>query len=279
MQGWPIKQLGLQQVLSEEFNAVAEFEIKQHKKKVLIRTDQYFEKGIQHQLIFITDVQNLLREEERQAWQKLLRVLSHEINNSIAPIASLGETLRKMVENRSDDPELDNDLKEGLGVITERAHSLNIFIQHYQKLAKLPLPTKSQFDLEPLVQSVRMLFSGVNFEINSKALTVYADKDQLQQVLVNLIKNAFESMHQNPQGLINIEWQTDNQFVALSILDQGSGIKNIDNLFVPFYTTKQQGTGIGLSLSRQIMVNHGGDLIIKNRTDCQGVLATLLIPN
>ena len=278
MQGSPIKQLGLQNILCKDYNKVAEFEIKQHKKKVLIRTDAYFEKGIKHTLIFITDIQNLLREEERQAWQKLLRVLSHEINNSIAPIASIGETLEKMVEKQYSGTELDNDLKEGLGVITERAQSLNIFIQRYQKLAKLPLPTKTLFNIEPLVQSVTLLFPDANIELDSKALVVYADKDQLQQVLVNLLKNACESMYDNPKEKINVYWRKDNQYFEIEILDHGTGIKNMDNLFVPFYTTKPQGTGIGLSLSRQILVNHGGDLILKNRPEHAGVQATLLIP-
>ena len=278
MQGSPIKQLGLQNILCKDYNKVAEFEIKQHKKKVLIRTDAYFEKGIKHTLIFITDIQNLLREEERQAWQKLLRVLSHEINNSIAPIASIGETLEKMVEKQYSGTELDNDLKEGLGVITERAQSLNIFIQRYQKLAKLPLPTKSLFNIQPLMQSVVLLFSDVNIKLDSKELLIYADKDQLQQVLVNLLKNACESMYDTPQRAIKIHWRKDSQFIEIKILDNGTGIKNMDNLFVPFYTTKPQGTGIGLSLSRQILVNHGGDLILKNRPEHAGVQATLLIP-
>jgi nitrogen fixation/metabolism regulation signal transduction histidine kinase len=279
MQGSPIKQLGLQNILSKNDNKIAEFEIKQHKKKVLIRTEEYFEKGIKHTLIFITDIQNLLREEERLAWQKLLRVLSHEINNSIAPIASIGETLEKRVEKQYSGSDLDNDLKEGLGVITERAQSLNIFIQRYQKLAKLPLPTKSLFDIEPLIQSVILLFADANIEIDSKELQVYADKDQFQQVLVNLLKNACESMYDSPKEKINIYWRKDNQFTEIKILDHGTGIKNMENLFIPFYTTKQQGTGIGLSLSRQILVNHGGDLIIKNRSDHTGVQATILIPS
>lgn len=278
MHGWPINQLGLQNVLLKDYNKVAEFEIKQHKKKVLVRTDEYFEKGIKHKLIFITDIQNLLREEERQAWQKLLRVLSHEINNSIAPIASIGETLQKMVEKQYSGTDLDNDLKEGLGVITERAQSLNIFIQRYQELTKLPLPNKTLFNLEPLIQSVVLLFPEAHFELDSEELSVYADKDQLQQVLVNLLKNACESMVQNPADKINIYWRKDNQAVEIEINDHGTGISNIDNLFVPFYTTKQQGSGIGLSLSRQILVNHGGDLIIKNRPDQTGVQATILIP-
>lgn len=278
MQGWPIKQLGLQNILSKDYNKVAEFEIKQHKKKVLIRTDQYFEKGIKHTLIFITDIQSLLREEERQAWQKLLRVLSHEINNSIAPIASIGETLEKMVAKQYSGSDLDNDLKEGLSVITERAQSLNKFIQRYQTLAKLPMPTKTLFNIKPLVQAVALLFTDANIELESKDLQVYADKDQLQQVLVNLLKNAYESMCDNPVEKIYIQWQKSGQFIEIEILDHGTGISNLDNLFVPFYTTKQQGTGIGLSLSRQILVNHGGDLIITNRRNTSGVQATLLIP-
>jgi nitrogen fixation/metabolism regulation signal transduction histidine kinase len=278
MQGWPIKQLGLQNVLFKDYNSVAEFEIKQHKKKVLIRTDQYFEKGIKHKLIFITDIQNLLREEERQAWQKLLRVLSHEINNSIAPIASIGETLEKMVDKQYSNTDLDNDLKEGLGVITERAQSLNIFIQRYQKLAKLPHPSKSLFNIEPLVQSVALLFPDANIKLDSEELVIYADKDQFQQVLVNLLKNACESMQDNPQEEICVDWRKVSQLIEINVRDQGTGISNIDNMFVPFYTTKPQGTGIGLSLSRQVMVNHGGDLIIKNRTDKKGVQATLMVP-
>jgi signal transduction histidine kinase len=183
-----------------------------------------------------------------------------------------------MVEKQYSGTELDNDLKEGLGVITERAQSLNIFIQRYQKLAKLPLPTKTLFNIEPLVQSVTLLFPDANIELDSKALVVYADKDQLQQVLVNLLKNACESMYDNPKEKINVYWRKDNQYFEIEILDHGTGIKNMDNLFVPFYTTKPQGTGIGLSLSRQILVNHGGDLILKNRPEHAGVQATLLIP-
>ena len=123
-----------------------------------------------------------------------------------------------------------------------------------------------------------MLFTDANIVLDSAELVVYADKDQLQQVLVNLLKNACESMHHNPTEKINIFWRKDSQFIEIEIRDHGSGISNMDNLFVPFYTTKQQGTGIGLSLSRQILVNHGGDLIIRNRSDITGVQATLLIP-
>ena len=137
---------------------------------------------------------------------------------------------------------------------------------------------EDHFNIEPLVHSVALLFTDANIELGSGELQVYADKDQLQQVLVNLLKNACESMYNNPTETINVYWRKDSQFIEVEILDRGTGINNIDNLFVPFYTTKQQGTGIGLSLSRQILVNHGGDLVIKNRPDQTGVQATLLIP-
>ena len=129
-----------------------------------------------------------------------------------------------------------------------------------------------------MVQSVALLFPNLNIELESKELVVYADKEQLQQVLVNLLKNACESMYNNPKEKINVYWRKANQYIEIKILDHGTGIKNMDNLFVPFYTTKQQGTGIGLSLSRQILVNHGGELIIKNRLEHSGVQATILIP-
>jgi nitrogen fixation/metabolism regulation signal transduction histidine kinase len=279
LQGWPIKQLGLQNVLTGDYNTVAEFEIQKYKKKVFIRTDQYFEKGVKHTLIFITDIQNLLREEERQAWQKLLRVLSHEINNSIAPIASIGETLGRMVDKQHSGTELDNDLKEGLAVITERAQSLNLFIQRYQTLAKLPLPNKSMFAIKPLLHSVSLLFADVTIGVDSEDIQVYADKDQLQQVLVNLIKNACEAMLKNPLDDIQISCTKHEQNVQIQVFDQGTGISNMDNVFIPFYTTKKLGTGIGLSLCRQIMMNHGGDLVIQNHEDKQGVEAKMIFPS
>ena len=147
-----------------------------------------------------------MREEERKAWQKLLRVLSHEINNSIAPIASIGETLEKMVEKQYSGSDLDNDLKEGLGVITERAQSLNVFIQRYQQLTRLPSPHKTMFNVALLIQSVSLLVAETNFDIHSKNVNVYADENQLQQVLVNLIKNAVEAMQGDTKGQITIDY-------------------------------------------------------------------------
>ncbi len=275
MQGWPIKSLGLQEVLDGEYRKVVEFEIKEYKKKVYIHTDDYFEKGIRQRLIFITDIQHLLREEERQAWQKILRVLSHEINNSLAPIASISETLTRLLSNntlKSDDnaeinKELSDDLQEGLAVITERANSLNSFLQRYQQLSQLPTPDKKIFDCEPLFKSMALLFSDSHMQFNGQSLFVYADEEQLQQVLVNLIKNAQQAMSEMIKGKIVISWQQRAERIEISIEDEGTGINNTDNIFIPFYTTKEEGSGIGLVLSRQIVINHGGDLTINNRVD------------
>lgn len=279
MQGWPIKSLGLQDVIEGEYRQVAEFEIKQYKKKVYVHTDEYFEQGIKQKLIFVTDIQHLLREEERLAWQRLLRVLSHEINNSLAPIASISETLTRMVGQSEIESELGTDLSDGLAVITERSMSLNSFIERYQQLTKLPMPSKSLIELMPLIRTVAALFDECNIIIDEIEIQVFADESQLQQVLVNLLKNACESMSESQDSTVHIHFKQQQQQLKIIIDDQGSGISNMDNLFIPFYTTKDKGSGIGLTLSRQIIVNHGGDLSLANRTSDQGVRATILLPS
>jgi len=301
--GWPISTLGLQDVLMHESRQVTEFEIKAHKKKVFIHTDEYFEQGDRHKLIFITDIQKLLHEEERQAWQKLLRVLSHEINNSLTPIASLSDTLIRLIVNQkktlteqaasvltviaqnsaentpsTNSTELFDDLEEGLAVIAERAQSLNEFLLRYQEFSCLPKPEKSLFELADLLKSMLLLFDDHNIRLSGQSLVIYGDEKQLQQVLVNLIKNAQQAMLSNSTGTISIEWQQKEDIVEIKLCDQGTGINNSDNIFVPFYTTKTDGCGIGLVFSRQIIVNHGGNLTLTNRDDCQGAVASIILP-
>jgi len=289
--GWPVSTLGLQDVLTHESRQVTEFEIKAHKKKVFIHTDEYFEQGDRHKLIFITDIQKLLHEEERQAWQKLLRVLSHEINNSLTPIASLSDTLIRLIDNQREQeslhsnestlPEKDelyDDLEEGLAVIAERAHSLNAFLLRYQEFSCLPKPEKILFDLADLLKSMLLLFDDYNITLSGQPLIIYGDEKQLQQVLVNLIKNAYQAMSANDIGVIEIDWQQKNGRVEINICDQGTGINNSDNIFVPFYTTKADGCGIGLVFSRQILVNHGGSLALTNRDNHQGAVARIVLP-
>lgn len=280
MKGWPLKELGLPTTPSGQYRQVVEFDLKEHKKKVYLHRDEYFDNGIKQQLIFITDIQHLLREEERIAWQKLLRVLSHEINNSLAPIASISGTLSRLIATDSgyQASELNSDLKEGLGVIKERADSLNNFIQSYQQLTKLPTPDKTLFDLALLISSVTSLFEEVNILVMTKPIEIYADEIQLKQVLVNLIKNAHESMRDKPSGKVIIRWQQQDNLVEIQVVDEGCGISNMDNVFIPFYTTKEHGTGIGLVLSRQLIMNNGGDLDIRNNANGTGVQASIFLP-
>ena len=296
--GWPISTLGLQDVLTHENRQVTEFDVKAHKKKVFIHTDEYLEQGERKKLIFITDIQTLLHEEERQAWQRLLRVLSHEINNSLTPIASLSDTLIRLIENQKkvitdqavtetnstaintsvDNTELFDDLEEGLAVIAERAQSLNEFLLRYQEFSRLPKPEKTPFDLANLLKSMLLLFDDEKISLSGPSLVIYADEKQLKQVLVNLIKNSQQAMLANNKGLITIDWQQNDDIVEINICDQGTGISNSDNIFVPFYTTKIDGCGIGLVFSRQILVNHGGSLTLSNRKDYQGAVARIVLP-
>lgn len=291
IQSWPIKTLGLQSVINEPVNKVTEFEIDKNKRKVYVRTDKYFELGKPHHLIFITDIQQILRDEERQAWQKLLRVLSHEINNSLTPIASISETLVGVINQKDNQETLTQsakeNLSEGLEVITERAHSLNHFIQDYQKLTRLPSPSKTKFSLLAFFQAIAQLFDASNFTLPTSDTEIFADSEQLQQVLVNLIKNALEanlSHLNNKTSIITINFYHKDNFINIEIKDRGAGINNEDNLFVPFYTTKKQGSGIGLTLSRQIALNHGGDLQLENyfdedSTQILGARAVISLPN
>lgn len=274
IQGWPIKTLGLDNIITESVNRITEFKLDQNKRKVYVRTDTYFELGKQHYLIFITDIQHMLRDEERQAWQKLLRVLSHEINNSLTPIASISETLSQVIKQEDNINSLTSsareNLTEGLGVITERAHSLNHFIQDYQQLTHLPLPQKKVIHLNTFLYKISQLFEDSEFLLPNINIELFADSEQIQQVFVNLFKNAQEANSAIPNKKAKtiqiIAWQ-DNSIVHIEVIDQGAGINNQDNLFVPFYTTKKDGSGIGLALSRQIALNHGGDLrLINNMT-------------
>ena len=290
LEGWPAKALGLQRIAEQALNKgvkkVTEFEINKTKRKVYVRTDNYFSSGKEHALIFITDIQNLLREEERQAWQKLLRVLSHEINNSLTPIASISDTLTQEVINQKDSASpLNSTLKEGLSVITERAHSLNHFIQEYRQFTHLPLPAKEVFSARDFFQKITQLFEASHFDFPAQDLNLYADCEQLQQAFVNLLKNAEEAnlAKTDNTSTITLNWFVISKMIYIEICDQGEGVNNEDNIFVPFYTTKKQGSGIGLALSRQIALNHGGDLTLTNHIDTDtgnisGAKATMMLP-
>src|SRR5690606_37087628 len=229
-------------------------------------------------LLTITDLSQALREEERRAWQRLIRVLGHELNNSLAPIKSMASTLADLLAREPPPPDWREDARYGLGVIADRADALARFMSGYTTLAKLPPPRKRAVDLSGLLARVRTLETRVAVRCEvSEGIHVQVDPDQLEQALINLVKNAAEaSMTQG--GGVSIHAQVEPHTVRIGIVDEGPGLSGSENLFVPFFTTKPGGSGIGLVLARQIVEAHGGSLVLRNRGDRSGCIAEVTLP-
>lgn len=275
--GKDLNHIGCQPLLNVQDQKLVSMEFAAKKGKFQVIKDQYREQGHQHQLFFITDVNQLLREQERQAWQNLIRVLSHEINNSLSPIASLAGTL-KGFSQKIDNAAIADNFNQGLAVISERAESLGQFIQSYRQLTHLPAINLSQVALANLVSKLlALLAKEFSREIKvdiAPSIMVNADPIQLEQVLINLIKNAHEAS-KLPSDKITIKAEQTANKTVISIIDNGAGLSDSDNLFTPFYTTKAQGSGIGLVLSRQIIEAHGGTFYLTNRNETNGCIATI----
>lgn len=243
-----------------------------------LRRSSFRQEGRSHTLVLLTDVHRALQAEEREAWQRLIRVLSHEINNSLAPIRSFAGSLRALVDRTARGPESDADLREGLSVIEQRAESLGRFIAAYARLARLPRPVLQPMSVAEWVSRV------VTMEARRKvAITagedgeVMADRDQLDQLLINLVRNAVDAVEGTGGGVV-VRWELRRDEVELVVEDEGTGLAGTENLFVPFYTTKPGGSGIGLALSRRIAEAHGGTLVLENRRDVTGCRAILRLP-
>jgi two-component system, NtrC family, nitrogen regulation sensor histidine kinase NtrY len=241
-------------------------------------------RGVPHTLVVLSDVSAALREEERQAWERLIRVLGHEINNSLAPIKSIAESLRGRIPTAVQ-REQGEDFDRGLEVIESRAESLNRFLQAYKQLMGLPTPKLQHVSLATLVNRVARLETRVTVAIASCAdLTLAADPDQIQQSLINLVRNAAEASlspdaANGNSASVEIAWGREGAEAAIAIIDNGPGLTNASNLFVPFYTTKPSGTGIGLVLAQQIAQAHRGGVELRNRTDgITGCRAVLRLP-
>jgi two-component system nitrogen regulation sensor histidine kinase NtrY len=236
------------------------------------------EEGLPHQLLVLTDLSRALREEERQAWQRLLRVLGHELNNSLAPIRSIAGSLESLVGREPLPPDWQEDVKGGLAVINSRAEALTRFMQAYSRLARLPQPKFQPVDLGACIHRVLSLEGRVAIRTNpGPPLTVQADPDQLEQLLINLVKNAVDAALETGGG-VQVGWVRVANFVDITIEDDGPGLSSTANLFVPFFTTKPGGSGIGLVLSRQIAEAHGGTLTLNNRETARGCQARLRLP-
>ena len=243
-----------------------------------LRRTTFRQGGLPHHLVVITDLRRALREEERQAWQRLIRVLSHEINNSLAPIQSIAEGQRALLgrDRRPDDWE--DDLRDGLAVIARRSESLGRFMTAYARLARLPPPSPGSVDVRAWVTRVAALENRLPVRVDEgPAIVVPGDEDQLDQLLINLVRNAVDAALETG-GEVRVRWRAAGARVEIAVEDEGPGLPESGNLFVPFFTTKPQGSGIGLILSRQIAEAHGGLLKLEGRGDTRGCVALLALP-
>jgi two-component system nitrogen regulation sensor histidine kinase NtrY len=237
------------------------------------------QEGYPLQLLALSDLSRALREEERQAWKRIIRVLSHEINNSLAPIKSITGSLRSLLGRERLPAELDEDVQRGLQVISTRAEALGRFMASYAKLARLPQPELGPVDVPALVQRVADLETRLRVDVvGGGEVTLQADTDQLEQALINLVRNAVDATLEAGGGEVTIRWLTRSGKLHILVEDEGPGLGDTGNLFVPFYTTKPGGSGIGLVLSRQIAEGHGGSLVLESRGAGQGVRARLVLP-
>lgn len=243
-----------------------------------IRKARFREDGIAHELLVITDLSWALREEERRAWQRLIRVIGHELNNSLAPIRSMSTTLADLIQRDPLPEDWRDDASSALDVIGNRAEALGRFMAAYAMLARLPAPDKRQVELRPLIERAAALDDRRPVTVHGTNFTVEIDPDQVEQLLINLLKNAHDAADRT-DGEVEVRLGQDAESITIDILDTGPGVSNPDNLFVPFFTTKPGGTGVGLVLCRQIAEGHGGTIALENRRDTVGCIARLRLPD
>ncbi|HJU23507.1 MAG TPA: ATP-binding protein [Casimicrobiaceae bacterium] len=239
-----------------------------------VRRGSFRQDGRPHTLLVLADVTKALREEELQAWRRLVRVLSHEINNSLAPIKSIAGSLQTLLDRATHAADVEEDMRRGLSVIGGRSEALIRFMSAYARLARLPAPHRVPLEVGTWVRRVAALETRLPVRVQGgPPTTIRADGDQLDQLLINLLRNAVDASLETG-GDVCIRWTRQNGTVSIMIEDEGPGLPSSANLFVPFFTTKPQGSGIGLVLSRQIAEAHGGALLLENRKNGTGCIAT-----
>ena len=243
-----------------------------------VRRTKFWQGGLPHELLVLTDVSQPLREQERQAWQRLIRVIGHELNNSLAPIKSIAGSLEGLLGREQLPADWREDMQRGLAIIASRSEALTRFTNAYARLARLPQPSLQPVRFEPLALRIAALDTRVPVSVKrGPDLTLSADPDQLEQLLINLVRNAVDASLETG-GAVTLGWMRGRRMLEVHVDDEGPGLPNTGNLFVPFFTTKPGGSGIGLVLSRQIAEGHGGTLTLENRANARGCRATLRIP-
>jgi two-component system nitrogen regulation sensor histidine kinase NtrY len=272
--GRTARELGLEDLLALPESATVERSFGGVAGRWNVRVSTFRREGRSHRLLVIADISRALRQEEIRAWQRVVRVLGHELNNSLAPIKSIAGSLEEALQRDPIDMRTRDDLARGIEIIGRRAESLTRFLSSYSELARLPAPTLRTVDLGGVVRHAATLGARGDVVVEGgPELKVDADADQLEQVVINLVKNAIEA-----GGPVTVSWRTSDGMAEVAVADEGPGLAPTANLFVPFFTTKPGGSGIGLVLSRQIAEAHGGTLTLRNRTDRTGCEAVLRIP-
>lgn len=276
--GRTASELSLEDCLEGETNRTVDRSFRGQSGRWGIRRSEFRKDGLPHQLLVISDLSRALREEERQAWQRLVRVLGHELNNSLAPVQSIADSLATMLKRQPRPPDWEQDVATGVRVIAERAEALSRFMRDYSRLARLPKPQPRPVELEIMARHAAALEKRLPVEVAAgPQVTINVDPDQFHQLLINVLKNAVDASLETG-GAVAVGWERNGQSVDIFVRDEGPGILNSSNLFVPFFTTKQGGTGIGLALSRQIAEAHGGNLTVANRHDRRGAEARVRLP-
>jgi len=281
--GHSARELGLEDLLAAPDQSIHSFHSRQTSSAAptrwLLRKAVFRQDGVPHTLLLLADVSLPLQEEEQIAWKRLIRVLGHELSNSLAPIKSIAGSLLARVDHMAGEKATLHDFKRGLGVIESRADALHRFVQSYRLLAQLPPPHLKRVQLGPLLERVVLLEQRlpVIFDPGPPA-SFDADPDQLEQMFINLLANAVDASLANGSHPVRASWRLAEGNLLVTIEDRGMGIANTENLFVPFYTTKPAGSGVGLALAQQIARAHGGEIALVNREDGEGARATIRLP-
>ncbi|MGH9349113.1 MAG: sensor histidine kinase [Vicinamibacterales bacterium] len=275
--GHRAEELGLQPTLREDAG-IQDISFPGGAGRWEVRRTKFWQGGLPHELLVLADVSQPLREQERQAWQRLIRVIGHELNNSLAPIKSIAGSLEGLIGRDEMPEDWRDDMRRGLAIIASRSDALSRFTNAYARLARLPPPAMQPVRFAPLVQRIAGLETRMPVAVKrGPELTVSADADQLEQLLINVVRNAVDASLETGGG-VTVGWTRSRRMLDVHVDDEGPGLPNTGNLFVPFFTTKPGGSGIGLVLSRQIAEGHGGILTLENRANGRGCRATLRIP-
>jgi nitrogen fixation/metabolism regulation signal transduction histidine kinase len=273
-QPWQTKRLTLSEKLGLVYQDGWSFKDQSESKRWQIKHSQFVEHDQTYHLVILTNVEQLLRVNQQKSWQQIIRVLGHEIHNSLTPIKSLAQTLASLETTESKS-------KEILQVIVDRSISLQEFVNRYGDISKNVVINKTWFNSSELVETITALFPESNIVVDNKVKQIFADAVLLKQVLINLVKNAIEASREDNTPYIELtlspQIKRSEESVVIQVTDNGQGIANTDNLFVPFYTTKKQGQGVGLSFSQNIIEQHDGRLTLMNNDNKQGATATIYL--